>query len=189
MDVFEALLTRRTIKDFTGEAVSREDLRKLLEVAIWAPNHRMTEPWRFAVVTREGIAGLQSAVLEGIRPDDPPKVHAKRAQLEKRLPGLGAFISVHRCPVPGDEILDREDYAACCCAVQNILVGARALGFASYWSTARLFGREPVRRYLKISPEQEIVASIWLGRAAREATSRRTPVENVSRWIEGTGER
>lgn len=183
MGTREAILSRRTIKEFTGERLSRETLEALLELAVWAPNHRMTEPWRFTVVCGEKLNDFAEVVVGAIRDDDAPKLLAKRPQLVERLPKLGAFICVHRTPVPEDPMLDREDYAACACAVQNLLLAATAQGIGSFWSTGRIFERPPVRAFLEVDPGADVVGSLWLGVPVREGQSRRTPAGEKTAWI------
>ena len=50
MDVFEAIAERRSVKEFTARELEREEIESLLEAVVWAPNHRLTEPWRFYVL-------------------------------------------------------------------------------------------------------------------------------------------
>ena len=146
MDTLSAIRERRTHKRFTGAPVPEAQLETLLDLARWAPNHRLTEPWRFSVVVHARIPDLARTTVGAIADSDHPKLLAKRQKLERQLPLLGAFVAVYRTPVPDDPLLDREDYAACCCAVQNLLLGATALGLGSFWSTGRVFGRAPVPR-------------------------------------------
>ncbi len=184
MDVFETILRRRTIKAFTGEGIPRARLESLIELATWAPNHRMTEPWRFSVVSHGKIPDFLDVVLGSISENDHPKLLKKKEILKGRLPKLGAFIAVTRTPVKEDPMIDREDYAACCSAVQNLMLGATGMGLGSFWSTAKVFDRPPVRSFLEIPEGAENVGSIWLGVPAEEGRSQRRPVSEVTTWIE-----
>src|SRR5699024_6648844 len=53
-EVEQAIVTRRTIRRFKDEAVDLEEIIELLEVAKWAPNHKLTEPWRFIAFEGSG---------------------------------------------------------------------------------------------------------------------------------------
>ena len=189
MDVITCILGRRTHKNFTGEPVSRRQLEELLELATWAPNHRLTEPWRFFVVERSGVPALTEVVLGTISDDSHPKLLRKRDILKQQLPNLGAFIAVARPNVPDDPLTDREDFAACCCAVQNILLGATAMGYGSFWSSAKVFNRPAVREFLGIPAGFEMVASVWLGVATDRASSERTPVAELTTWTSSESSR
>lgn len=184
MDTIDAIRERRTHKEFTGQPVARETLEALLDLAVWAPNHRMTEPWRFFVVTAERIPDLAAAVDRAIKDDDHPKLLRKKPVLARRLPKLGAFIAVGRRPVPDDPLTDQEDYAACSCAVYAILLAATAMGLGSFWSTGKVFKRPKVRELLGMPDEMELVAAIWLGTPVAEARSARRSAPELTHWVD-----
>src|SRR5579883_2912176 len=58
VDVREAIQTRRTIKRYRAEPVPGALIEQVLEAAVWAPNHRLTEPWEFVVVQGETLEQL-----------------------------------------------------------------------------------------------------------------------------------
>ena len=183
MDAIEAILSRRTHKVFSGEPVSDEDINTLLKLATFAPNHRMTEPWRFHVLRKQHMKRFAEVVTGAITADDHERLQRKKETLGKRLPLLGAYITVGRVPSPQDPLLDKEDYAACCCAVQNLMVGATAMGIGSFWSTGKIFERPSVREFLGLPPGLERVASIWLGGLVEEARFHRTDVAQLTEWL------
>ncbi len=160
--------SRRTVKDFTGEAVPRDLLAKWTELACWAPTHRMTQPWRFAVLDQAAIARLgiylQAEPAIAAVPD-PAKGAAKLAKLLERLPTLGALIHVVWERAASPEI-DLEEHAAASAAVQNLLLAAHADGWAGFWSTNPALGHPltsawcgyPVNKF-------GFLGSIWLGKA------------------------
>ena len=61
MELEEAIRGRRTHKVFESEPVPREVVEQLLELARWAPNHFVTEPWRFRVLGPETFERLVAA--------------------------------------------------------------------------------------------------------------------------------
>ncbi len=178
-----AIRTRRTHKFFTGDPVTREQLELLLELAVWAPNHHKTQPWRFFVVTHERISAFADSVLDAITADAPPKMQAKKPALAEKLVKLGAVVSVGRTPVTEDPKRDREDYAACCCAIHNLTLGAVALGLGSFWSTGATFELPPVRAFLGLPQQMQQVELVQLGVPAREATSERRPAAQATTWV------
>ena len=50
MHVTDAISNRRSIKRFTDRAVTRDEIASILSAATLAPNHRLTQPWRFYVL-------------------------------------------------------------------------------------------------------------------------------------------
>ena len=119
MDVEEAIRTRRTHKVYGSEPVPRETLDELFELARWAPNHNLTNPWRFRVIGPESLARLKEAAGE-----------EAAAKLD-RAPTL-VVVSVVES---GDPVQDEEDHAAAAVAAYIVLLAAHARGLAGYWRT------------------------------------------------------
>ena len=65
-DALTAIKTRRAIKEYLPTEIPREWIEELLDAAHWAPNHKLTHPWRFHVFTGAGrerlVAARQAAV-------------------------------------------------------------------------------------------------------------------------------
>jgi nitroreductase len=119
VDVDDAIKTRRTHKAYGSEPVARETLEELFELARWAPNHNLTNPWRFRVLGPESLARLKAAAGE-----------EAAAKLD-RAPTLVVASVVQT----GDAVQDEEDYAAAAVAAYIVLLGAHARGLAGYWRT------------------------------------------------------
>ncbi len=119
MQVEDAIRTRRTHKVYGPEPVPRETLDELFELARWAPNHNLTNPWRFRVLGPESLARLKEAA-------DPEAA----AKLD-RAPTLVVTSVVQT----GDPVQDEEDYAAASVAAYIVLLAAHARGLAGYWRT------------------------------------------------------
>ncbi len=166
MDVDEAIRTRRTHKAYGGEPVAREVLDELFELAAWAPNHNLTNPWRFRVVGPEALARLKQAAGK-----------EAAAKLD-RAPTL-VVASVAQC---GDPIQDDEDLAAGAAAVYIVLLAAHARGLAGYWRTPEVL-RTPAWRAAAGVPEGErVIGLIHLGpaRQDRPAPERAPAAEYVT---------
>jgi nitroreductase len=115
MDTIQALLTRRSVRHFTAEAVSPEDLETLLRAAMHAPSANNQQPWQFIIITDNG---LKSKLVE---------IHAYAKSL------LEAPIGILVC---GDLRLEKsKDYWVqdCAAATQNLLLAAHALGLGGVW--------------------------------------------------------
>ena len=169
MDTSIAIRTRRTIKDFTGAPISRVVLDDLCEQASWAPTHRMTQPWRFAVLDQPAIARLSAYLLATpaiAAVPDAAKGAAKLAKLLERLPSLGAMIQVTWVREARPE-LDLEEHAAASAAVQNLPLAATAAGLGSFWSTNPALSHPLTQAWCGSDPASEgFLGSLWLGTAA-----------------------
>src|ERR687891_304480 len=120
MDVETAIRTRRTHKAFAPEPLPRETLDELFELARWAPNHHLTNPWRFRVLGPRALEALKAAA----GPESASKLD--------RAPTLVAA-SVVQCG--DDPVADAEDYAAAACATFIVLLAAHERGLDGYWRT------------------------------------------------------
>lgn len=147
MDVEEAIRSRRTHKAFASEPVPRELLDPLLELARWAPNHHLTNPWRFRVVGPEALERLKQAA--------GPEAASKL----ERAPTLVAATSVRS----GDPVQDEEDLCATACAIYAVLLAAHGRGLAGYWRTPGVLRTEAGLAALGIGPDERFVALIHLG--------------------------
>jgi nitroreductase len=182
MDTLTAIASRRTVKSFTGAAVPREVLAGLVEAACWAPNHRLTQPWRFAIADRAAVARLVERVR---RPDVAAAVEPRKlGPATERLAACGAVIQV-TCVRSGGVDQQREDRDAVSAAVQNLLLAAQAMGLGSFWSTSPLMAHPEIVRWFGSDPAVEAhVGTIWLGIPVETPISpHRRSLEDVSHWV------
>jgi nitroreductase len=153
---------RRSINLFADEAVPVAALEEAIEVARWAPNHRLTEPWKFYVIgpaMKEAIARCAA--------DFEAESKGERAgeARYKRLSEVPAFFIV-TSRIGTDELTDREDYAATCCAVQNLCLYLWQLGIGTKWTTGAITRESRFYDLLGIDATREtVVGFFWYGRA------------------------
>lgn len=172
---------RKTVKDFSGEAVSKETLQRLLDWAILAPNHRMNEPWRFRVVRSEQIP----LWIEHLKTHVPSQEFMLFQKALDRLAKAGAVIYVS-CLRDSHTLIDEENFAAASAATEHLLLGAASLGLASFWSSGKAMLHPESRRFLKVSDNERFVAAVWLGFAAEVPPSRpeRKKARECQIWVE-----
>lgn len=164
MDVETAIRTRRTHKAFGPEPVERATLEELLELARWAPNHNLTNPWRFRVLGPRSLTALKEAA----GPEAATKLD--------RAPTL-VCVSVVQS---GDPVQDQEDLLAAGCATYAILLAAHARGLAAYWRTPAVLRTEEGRAALGIPADERAIALVHLGPLRQEkAPPERAPAADV----------
>ena len=172
MSVLQTIVERRSIFDFQPAAVPRDRLERALQAAVWAPNHKLTEPWRFIVVGPEAKERLshvyarikQEAVKGDIGPEALREIGRKTVKKLMSKPSVMAVT----CAVSGDPFLDREDYAATCCAIQNIMLAAWEDGIGMQWSTSNLIEDPESLSVLGVDSARERVVGL-LSRRLRAA--------------------
>jgi nitroreductase len=189
MDVLEAIRTRRTVKEFLPDRVPRELIEQVLEAAIWAPNHRLTEPWGFVVLQRAALARL-GELRRQMTVDYLTGKGAKQSVIQQQ--GDDAYRKTVGAPVTiavtvaqhADPAVREEDYAATMAAVQNLMLAAHALGLASYLSTNHLIGYPPARALIGVPDDRRIFGLVQLGYPARQRESKRTPARAHTAWLD-----
>ncbi len=166
MELEQAIQTRRTHKAFAGEAVPRPLLDELLELARWAPNHHLTNPWRFRVLGPESLGRLKHAA----GPEAASKLD--------RAPTLIAVTAVRS----EDPVQDEEDLCATACAVYAVLLGAHGRGLVGYWRTPGVLRTAEGLQALGIPAQERFVALIHLGwpRQRKEPPERLPPADVIS---------
>jgi nitroreductase len=166
VDVDDAIRSRRTHKAYGAEPVARETLDQLFELARWAPNHNLTNPWRFRVLGPESLARLKEAAGE-----------EAAAKLD-RAPTL-VVASVLEC---GDPIQDEEDRAAAAVAAYIVLLGAHARGLAGYWRTPAVLRTPEGRSAAGVPDGERVIGLLHLGprRQEKEPPERIPPGDFVT---------
>lgn len=167
MDVNEAIRTRRTIAKYLPDPVPPDTLERVLGAGIWAPNHHLTEPWRFVILGPETQRQLAGRFAELKAAKAPLEDGERRGRIleehQRKFSKIPVIVAV-ATSCEGEEERRREDYAATACAVQNIQLAAWSEGIGVKWSTAGII-RDPLAyRLLDIDPTGfEIIGLLFMG--------------------------
>jgi nitroreductase len=166
VEVEDAIRTRRTHKVYGTDPVPRETLDELFELARWAPNHNLTNPWRFRVLGPGALARLKEAA--------GPEAAAKL----DRAPTLVAASVIET----GDPVQDEEDLCAAAVAAYIVLLAAHARGLAGYWRTPAVLRAPEGREALGIGDDERVLGLIHLGppRQEKDAPERLPPGDFVT---------
>ncbi|MDP2710482.1 MAG: nitroreductase [Solirubrobacteraceae bacterium] len=170
MELEQAIRTRRTHKVYAPQPLDRETLDELFELARWAPNHKLTNPWRFRVVGPQALERLKQAS------DDP----IAAAKLD-RAPTLVAVSATQS----GDPVLDEEDVLAAATAAYVVLLAAHGRGLASYWRTPGVLRTAEGRAALAVADGERVVGLLHLGHPRQEPrVPERAPVADVATYLD-----
>ena len=169
MELDDAIRTRRTIKAYAPEPVPRPVLDELFALARWAPNHHLTQPWRFRVLGPRAVERLKAAA------------GAEAAAKLDRAPTL----VVASAALSGDPVTDEEDLHATACATYAVLLGAHARGLAGYWRTPEVLRTDAGRKAVGLPDDERFVALVHLGEARQgKEPPPRAPVGDFVTYLE-----
>jgi len=179
LSVRDAIITRRSIKNFNGQPVDPENIAEMLEDAAWAPNHGNRNPWRFVVAADKGYVKF----LDILREYGVPKwKELSEENLEKQMkkftgPGAVVFVIVPEDPRQKERL---EDYAAASMFVQNIMLLAWDKGIGTCWKTPGFLDNPKFRGELGVKPGERIISMLQFGYYdERPKAGPRKPLEEI----------
>jgi len=187
MDTLQAIETRRSVGKVKPERPPRELIERILDAAVQAPNHHLTEPWRFFVLAGEAREELGRVMSEALRKHlADPGGEAGKALLAKetakplRAPVL-IVAAVKRSENP--RVVPIEDIEATAAAVENMLLAARDLGLAAMWRTGDAAYDPAVKAFFGLTPEDHLAGFIYVGFADKKPDARqRTSAREKTEW-------
>ncbi len=167
-----AIRSRRTHKAFGPDPVADDVLLELFELARWAPNHHLTDPWRFRVLGPTARAALKQAAEEA-KPGSGAKLD--------RAPTL-IVVSARQ---NGDAEQDHEDVLATAVAAYIVLLGAHARGLAGYWRTLPVIATPAGRAATQLPGDELPIGLLHLGDPRQQQrVPERAPVEEIAIFLD-----
>jgi nitroreductase len=169
MDVEEAIRTRRTHKAYRPEPVDRTLLEEILDLARWAPNHNLTNPWRLRVIGPQALERLKEAA---------------GSESGKKLDRAPTLVVVS-CALTGDPIQDEEDLHATACAAYIVLLAGHNRGLATYWRTPEVLRTPEGQAAVGMADDEHFVGLLHLGTPVQEQSApERLPADQVIEFLE-----
>ncbi len=167
-----------------GQKIPNEQITAILELADWAPNHGLTEPWRFKVYEDPTVFCSQHAEMykaNTLADDFSEGVYTNlKQQGDKASHVIIAMMKRGNLP----KIPVFEEMAATACAVQNLLLGATALNIASYWGTGGMALKPAMAQFLNLDDDDQVIGILYFGYADEHpAGKRNVPMEEKVEWV------
>jgi len=172
----ERIRSRRTTKLYLKQPVDRKLVMEAIEVARWAPNHHLTEPWHFYVLGKKKIAECVELTRSVVSEKKGADMGEFKAQSAAAIPGW----LIVSCKKSDDELLQREDYASCACAIQNLMLYLSEAGVATKWATGPITRDKRFYDLLGVdSDEAFFVGIVWYGYPKITPTQTRSEVAEI----------
>lgn len=189
MDLQEGLRTRRTVYKYTNRTIPPDVLNRCLDTARWAPNHKLTEPWRFLVVG-ENTRHHLGKVAKSIAKDKAG--NASGAELEKiiekqvrKIIDLPALVVIINRKTPDDSFREREDFAACVCALHNLVLALWAEGIGAQWSTGSMTRHPDALEILGVDSDvEDVIGFLKIGYPETIPQTRRKDLDDVVQYLD-----
>ncbi len=182
LSVYHAIYARRSAWKFSVEPVNLMAIERMLDAAIWAPNHRLTEPWRFFVLEQNSTVRARAAELAAEyqmqRTGDQRRADAARQKV------LDPPIVIYVYNVLGpDEETTRENYASVCVAAHNISLAGTAEGLTVTWETGGVTRHPGLKELLGADESWEMATMLLIGHPGEHPVSRRSPASRAVTWF------
>lgn len=184
----DIVINRRSTKPaaFNGKPIDDVQIRQLLDLANWAPSHGLTEPWRFIVYNGLAVREFCS-IHAGLYKQNTPPDRFTAAKFEKLLHNgdlASHLILAYMKRGANPNITAAEELCSTAAAIENILLGAAALGMAVLWSTGGIVLQPAMEEWLGLGPEDKVLGLLYLGHAdGPQRPGKRTPMEDKVKWI------
>jgi len=174
--VAEVIRNRRTINDFQPQLPPKELILRAIDLARWAPNHFLTEPWNFYLLsesTKNKIVSLNTELVEAAKGPEAAQVKHRRWSA---IPGW----MVVTCDRSSDQQRAREDYAACCCAIHSFSLYLWSEGIGVKWTTGDVIRDPRFYEHIWADPKlEEVVGMMWYGYPDEIPVTVRKPVSEI----------
>jgi nitroreductase len=183
--MMDAIHARRSVKELADRPVSREQIEALLDAAVQAPNHRLTEPWRFYVLGPEARRAYGAALgaRKAKRVEEPAAAGEVVRKVVDKHAALPAMLAVSVVVAEDPEIRE-EDFAATWMAIENLSLAAVALGLGTHLKTGAIMNDPAARAAVGVPDAERIVATLELGVPAGVPSPRaRKPASSLTKWV------
>lgn len=175
-DFAEVIRGRRTINLYLQTPVPGELVREAIEAATWAPNHHVTEPWHFYLLGPETVEQCLDLCCEIVTARKGSEAGEFKREKWSEKPGW----LVVTCRRSEDDLLQREDYAACAAAIQNLMLYLWKAGIGSKWTTGDITRDERFCDIVGIDEGEEfVVGLLWYGYPKITPEQKRTALDAV----------
>jgi nitroreductase len=188
-EITDLIRNRRSLmpEQFSDRKVHKEQVELLLNNAIWAPTHGMTQPWRFKVFLGDGKNKLKEFLPELYKTKTAPDKfkQVKYERLFSRLDRVSVVVMLCMERDKSEKIAEIDEIQAVACSVQNMMLTCTAYGLGSFWSSPSFIHSDEMKNFLGLGPSDKCLGIFYVGYPTAEwPVSHRKPIEYVTEWID-----
>lgn len=185
----DLIFKRRTIKpmQMTGEIIPKQDLEQILLAATMAPNHKLSQPWRFTILSGAAKTDFSNWAIQLHQKKYPNSTEFESQSTRLNLVAAKSshLIAIHMKPKTGANLPEWEEIAAVSAAVQNLHLAAESLGYSGIWSTSFPTFETETRDLFGLQDEKELfMGFFFIGVPSQrpEQAPKRQPIDQVCVW-------
>ena len=186
--VFEVIKNRRAVGGMNDEVPPHASIERMLEAGTWAPNHHLTEPWKFIVVSGEARARLSKALKEvaygRVKEPDSETGQKKIEKIGNRLFLSPIIIFLVYVPSDNPKADPLEDRAAVAIAGQNMMLVAEEEGLNTQRLSGPIYNVDHFRDALGLTGDEEVYGLMPVGYSTIDKKGKRTPYEEKTVWLD-----
>jgi nitroreductase len=186
ININDIIQQRRSIfpKEYTGQILDTQVVETLLQNAGYAPNHYSNYPWRFIIITGDGLSDFIDKASDIYRLETPAETFKPekldKLQINKERISHIVAIVMHRDPEV--KSIEREDICAVACAVQNMHLSLSQFPEAGgYWSTGMGTNSPTMHSFLKLEANDTLLGYFVLGHVVNKRTEAHK--KNISHFL------
>lgn len=181
--------SRRSTKPrlFNGKKIEEQVVWQILENANWAPNHGLTQPWRYQVFSGLGLeklANFQANLYQQMTPIEEFKLE-KYTRMKTNILKSSHIIVICLERQKSEKIPEIEEIEAVACSVQNMALTAAAYEICSFWGSGGVTYTNELKQFLGLGEKDKCLGYLYLGYSdSPTAKSRREPIQDKVQWID-----
>jgi len=188
-EINKLIRNRRSVfpQVYNDQAIPKEIIEEILENANWAPTHKLTEPWRFKVITGASLAKLGDFLAEAyknlVSAEQFSEIKYKKTKKKARKCACVLAICMQRDPE--ERIPEWEEICSVACAVQNMWLSATAYGIGAYWSSPKTI--EDAGSFLQLNEDERCLGFLYMGYYDKDnidLKSKRNPIAEKVTWMD-----
>lgn len=189
MDVNEAIRTRRSVGKVATEIPDRSLIEKVLEAARWAPNHHLTQPWKYFVLTGNARNRLGEVLVqikaEGMTEDERLKASIQLERERQKPLRAPVILAAAVSPSADPKVEEIEEICAVAAGVQNALLTAHALGLGAIWRTGKPAYSPRMKAFFGLLEKETLLGFLYIGYPSILPKERpRLPIADKVTWLE-----
>ncbi|MCM3746610.1 nitroreductase [Paenibacillus pasadenensis] len=185
MELKQLIRERRSVHVFEDREVDPALVVELLDTAVWAPNHRMTQPWRFIIAAGDGRKKIADACrnVNERWERDPAKKQETGMKYYGKIMKNPMIVTVVMKENPYLQVRE-EDYAATAAVIHNFSLLAWEQGIGMVWETYEWLNEAVFREAVGIQPGEKAVGNLHIGYPkAVPAAEPRIPASERITWL------